>query len=315
MICHTLDVFSDDGHGDWRLQTPDSRLRGRIAKTSLPIHPPRHSRATAPMQRALPLVCPRPATDGGAWRWRPATWSSASSSDCPAARMDVAQAQQSRVVTIEGLLSPADVAKVLECASEYAESAGRDVSKSDGRWETLYLHTGAFFQTRCPDVLAKIVSGVTQAEHAEPSMGRLMTSRQPAEVGLRCIEYHEVRPGGSLPDVKHYDTGSMLTVDIMLSQAGEFAGGEFSTLESDDRLVRQQSFDAAATGDALLFVSHKYHCVQPVISGLRRVLVIEFWLGPDRHCEHRCDTCPSQPCRYQFCPELAEMYGTYNDDY
>ena len=31
-------------------------------------------------------------------------------------------------------------------------------------------------------------------------------------------------------------------------------------------------------GDALLFVSHKPHCVAPVTSGLRQVLVMELWV-------------------------------------
>ena len=32
-----------------------------------------------------------------------------------------------------------------------------------------------------------------------------------------------------------------------------------------------------ATGDGLAFVSHKYHSIQPVVSGVRRSLVIELW--------------------------------------
>ena len=227
--------------------------------------------------------------------------------------MDVEQAQRSRVVTIKGLLSPAEAAKVRACASQFAETAGRDISKSDGRWETLYLHTDGFFARACPEILGKITAAVVRAGAAEPSMRQLLTARQPGEVGVRCIEYHEVRPRGSLADLKHYDIGSLLTVDIMLSEPGDFGGGEFSTLEPDGKLLEQAAFNGDATGDALLFVSHKYHCVQPVISGLRRVLVMEFWVGPDRQCEHRCDTCPTRPCRYRFNPELATMYGTYDD--
>ena len=41
-------------------------------------------------------------------------------------------------------------------------------------------------------------------------------------------------------------------------------------------------------GDALVFVSHKYHCVAPVTHGERRVLVIELWEGEERSCPHRC---------------------------
>jgi hypothetical protein len=42
-------------------------------------------------------------------------------------------------------------------------------------------------------------------------------------------------------------------------------------------------------GDALVFASHKRHCVTPVASGTRRVLVVELWCGEPRHCAHRCE--------------------------
>ena len=43
-------------------------------------------------------------------------------------------------------------------------------------------------------------------------------------------------------------------------------------------------------GDALLFVSHKPHCVAPVTAGLRKVLVMELWEGEERNCPARCNT-------------------------
>jgi len=42
-------------------------------------------------------------------------------------------------------------------------------------------------------------------------------------------------------------------------------------------------------GDALVFASHKRHCVTPVESGTRRVLVMELWCGEPRQCAHRCE--------------------------
>ena len=38
-------------------------------------------------------------------------------------------------------------------------------------------------------------------------------------------------------------------------------------------------------GDAMVFVSHKRHCVQPLRRGRRRVLVAEFWHGESRRGE------------------------------
>lgn len=222
--------------------------------------------------------------------------------------MELDRAQASRVVPLPALLSAADVARVHSCASDSPSSAGKDLSKHDGRWETLYLHSDGHFRRECADILAKIGREARRAEAAEPSMCQLLTSLPAQDVGCRCIEYHEVRAGGGLPDPHHHDIGSLVTVDVMLSDpAVDFEGGEFHTLESDGSM-KPHIF--ARMGDALMFVSHKYHCVQPVRAGLRRVLVLEFWLGPDRRCAHRCDTPPQLPCSYNFHPEkLAATRG------
>ena len=58
-------------------------------------------------------------------------------------------------------------------------------------------------------------------------------------------------------------------------RAGDFEGGTFQTLEADGQLQPYQ-FEL---GDALVFVSHKYHCVAPVTDGRRRVLVTELYTG------------------------------------
>ena len=62
-----------------------------------------------------------------------------------------------------------------------------------------------------------------------------------------------------------------------MSSAGDFAGGNFQTLEADGHLEPHQ-FEL---GDALVFVSHKYHCVAPVTAGRRRVLVTELFCGEE----------------------------------
>ena len=83
----------------------------------------------------------------------------------------------------------------------------------------------------------------------------------------------------------HYDFGSVLTIDVMLSQPGaDFKGGAFQTPEADGS-VRAHRFEY---GDALVFVSHKPHFVAPVEAGERRVLIMELWEGEERHCPHRC---------------------------
>ncbi len=102
---------------------------------------------------------------------------------------------------------------------------------------------------------------------------------------MRCAEFHEVYPGGALPQKEHFDGGSLVTVDIMLADPDkDFTGGTFQTLEKDGSLQKHEF----KQGDAVVFVSHKYHCVAPVTGGRRNVVVIELWQGEARHCAHRC---------------------------
>jgi len=98
-----------------------------------------------------------------------------------------------------------------------------------------------------------------------------------------------VGAGGALADPEHYDHGSLLTLDIMLADgaAGDFVGGAFmaATTAAAAPVFERQEFGCR---DALLFVSHKKHMVQPVTAGVRRVLIIEVWQGAERCCGHRC---------------------------
>ena len=155
---------------------------------------------------------------------------------------------------------------------------------------------------------------------------------------MRCAELHDVRAGGALRDPGHFDGGSVVTVDVMLSD--DFEGGEFLTREfievppsksppilspepqddddddDDDSDDDDYSGEVVAgygsggvciggstrmeahlftKGDALVFPSHKYHTIAPVTRGRRQVLVLEFWRGDARPCNHRCEV-ESGPC-------------------
>ena len=108
----------------------------------------------------------------------------------------------------------------------------------------------------------------------------------------------------------HYDKGSLVTVDIMLEPARR--GGEFETVEQptsdEEDGGRAAAIDCTActtttkrhpfrVGDALAFVSHKFHRVTPVERGERKVLVVELWAGEERTCGHRCER-PHGPCTF-----------------
>jgi hypothetical protein len=83
----------------------------------------------------------------------------------------------------------------------------------------------------------------------------------------------------------------------------DFTGGAFQTLEATDELLTHQF----GLGDVMCFVSHKYHCVSPVESGSRSVMIVEFWAGPAKTCAHRC-LCGdhARPCQYDLSGYLRE---------
>ena len=101
----------------------------------------------------------------------------------------------------------------------------------------------------------------------------------------------------------------------------DFEGGAFTTLkpsasasskthlsltdtEDDEQDFHGFGGGAGGMGDALVFVSHKFHSVTPVTSGKRSVLVLEFWEGDEKKCNHRCNR--RQPgCPLQRQPEAA----------
>jgi hypothetical protein len=209
--------------------------------------------------------------------------------------MPVAQAQRSRVVALPALIDQADIERVHACAAtaERRLDCGDTVGKHpDIRWRTLYLHAAGLFQQQCGDLLARILRRVREAEAGEPSAAKILSGKDESSVGVRCVEYHEVQPGGSLPDKNHYDVGSLVTIDILLSHPSDFRGGVFTTLEADGTQQQHQfgGRSPSERGDGLLFVSHKYHNVSAVLSGTRRVLVIELWNGPSTCCNHRCNS-------------------------
>lgn len=75
-----------------------------------------------------------------------------------------------------------------------------------------------------------------------------------AGLELRCAELHEGAVGGALGDPRHFDSGSVVTIDVMLARPGvDFEGGHFETLEPDGTM-RRHVFER---GDALVFPSYK----------------------------------------------------------
>lgn len=199
--------------------------------------------------------------------------------------MGVAEAQATRVVRVPRALSPKQVRQVLEVHGRLRGVCGVSNKKHGGgaqNWCTCFLHTDGIFSHALPKLRQKILDVAAAADEAQ---GWGLLSGAPSPPTIRCVELHTVGPGGALPQRKHFDTGSLITVDILLSPTSEFEGGTLTTLETDGTML-PQPFEC---GEARVFVSHKFHCVLPVTAGQRQVLIAEVWAGRERTCAHRCE--------------------------
>ena len=112
-------------------------------------------------------------------------------------------------------------------------------------------------------------------------------------VNARTIEFHEYSQRGRKVCGCHYDSGSLFTVDIMLSDTRSFEGGEMrSTIKTrgarGQATREEHSIQPFEQGDCLVFLSHKWHSVLPVVRGTRTVLVLELWEGEPCTENKRC---------------------------
>ena len=166
-----------------------------------------------------------------------------------------------------------------------------------GEYRTTWLQAdcaAAFSTAPYRMAIKKLVDMMYEADRME-GWGLLHAEK----CSVRCIEFHEYDASRADPNCSmrgragittgaasptHFDSGSLVTLDLMLSPATAFDGGAFTTPEADGTTTVHDF----QRGTAVVFVAHKYHHVLPMTRGLREVLVIELWSGPERHCPHRC---------------------------
>lgn len=210
---------------------------------------------------------------------------------------EVANAQRTAVKRMPRFLSDDDIDSLHKVAAEAKRiAAGREVTatldrqlREGGRtvWinhllaERLpELHGRIFAAARAAD--AELWGGVLEGRHA---------------LNLRSAEYHTVLEEGGIAMGSHADHGSLITIDFMLSATDDFDGGRFQTLEADG----EQLAHVFEKGDALFFLSHKYHGVSALEAGRRNIIVAEIWEGVARRCPQRCDN-PWLPCYCNYRP-------------
>ena len=263
--------------------------------------------------------------------------------------LDPALAQHTRAVRTRGFFSSKDIATVRAAAAAAATTpsaaAAAEVAAEEDCEAPVYLQHGGLSASLVP-LVDRIFAHACRVD-AEQGWGMVTSGdvRAAGNVHARCVEFHEYGAGRRRRCGCHYDSGSLWTVDIMLSDTGSFEGGELVTTvrtplggeavpavggsANDEFAVREAPsaaeggeglladeaalFDYAVTpvpmegavtvahekqafeqGDCLVFLSHKWHSVTPLLSGVRNVLVLEFWEGPTCVLAHRCMGFP--PC-------------------
>ena len=178
---------------------------------------------------------------------------------------EVDSAQHTSVVRLPGFASDAEIEALLAASATVQQTSGerlRSNGLKDGSWRTVFLNH--HLQHLLPEFHAKLWAA---AQWVDTQHGWGVLDNERRQVALRCAEHHTVLRSGGLPIERHYDHGSLITMDIMLSHTSEFEGGTFRTLEPSGELAAHP-FER---GDLNVFLSHKYHCVDPVAGGTRQV--------------------------------------------
>eukprot|EP00928_Gymnodinium_smaydae_P014362 TRINITY_DN15241_c0_g2_i1.p1 TRINITY_DN15241_c0_g2~~TRINITY_DN15241_c0_g2_i1.p1 ORF type:complete len:255 (+),score=37.25 TRINITY_DN15241_c0_g2_i1:164-928(+) len=210
-------------------------------------------------------------------------------------------AQRTRVVHQQQFLSRKQISRLLVAFERlrlqpYTNNPADIDDEGNAVHCTHYVHTDGIFQRKFPGLRQKIfdLAATVFQQEGWGLLGPSRCRRLPRNTRIRCAEYHDMRPGGSLPDMDHYDVGSLVTVDIMLEEPE--LGAQFQTVEPGGDLLPHDF----RVGDALVFNAHKYHRVSRLLRGRRRVLVVELWCGVECVCGHRCDL-PEGGCNFRDC--------------
>ena len=153
---------------------------------------------------------------------------------------------------IEALLSmlPSmrkDGAGVQKRTGKAAAGAGGRASRSEpgavadddpSAWVTTYLHTNRLFQTKFALLFERLRKLALETDDEHWGIRRACEAGNCGAVRARVIEVHEAGPGAGLAADKHYDSGSIVTLDVLLSATTDFEGGQLQMMEPDGTKTR-----------------------------------------------------------------------------
>ena len=142
-----------------------------------------------------------------------------------------------------------------------------------------FVNAGGALEAMEPALHAKIRDAALAVDRAHWNV-----TAGARHANYRVAEYHTMHSTldgqptkGGLHTVRHCDQGSLITIDVLLTELSEIEGGVLQTLEADGTLLSHEW----EQGDALVFLSHKYHCVSTLTRGTRQVMVCELWQGTE----------------------------------
>ncbi len=147
-------------------------------------------------------------------------------------------AVNSHAVRRPKLLADTEIDSLLAAVGQIGSVVGRFAREGGGGagpapWETTYLHTGGGFAAICPKLRQKLLNEAIAVDK-EQGWGLLDDSPACGPIRFRTVEYHEVRESGGIADPTHFDSGSLITIDVMLRRPEvDFVGGTLTTRETD----------------------------------------------------------------------------------
>jgi hypothetical protein len=168
----------------------------------------------------------------------------------PLSNYEEADAQRTQAVRLRGLLSRADIEDVHRVgAALAARRQDSTIDRSawgqpDGTWLVTFMNTDGAFEAELPHLHARLRAAMLDVDRQHG----WNVCRGLEDVKFRVAEYHTMRSslggkptGGGLHTQRHCDHGSLITIDVLLTDPAEIEGGVLQTLEPDGQLREHAS--------------------------------------------------------------------------